>query len=275
MILTPAEQKNSSLSDGTLTKALRHLREAGFVILERALPLGWVDEMRVAFEEEGRRCDPPEDGRGGIAIRFEMPFLDPLAVENPFGLQIIEAVLGTDIWSIFPYHTNTTWPGAGKQHIHRDTCHLFPELPYALPPSLLIVHIPLVDFSDENGSTEVWPGSHLITDSAPDSLESKEIEERALALPSIRTNMPAGSVVVRDMRIWHRGMPNNTETVRTMLSIVYFRQFHRYPDHLVNMGGIPALVMDQLPPRAKSIYRYHPIKESDSHTRENEDMAKD
>lgn len=264
MILTPEEQKNGRMGNATLTEALRQLREAGFVVLEEALPAGWVNDLRAAFEEEGRKCSPPEDGRGGIPIRFEMPFLDHLAVENPLGLQIIEAVLGSDIWSIFPYHTNTSWPGAGKQHIHRDTGHLFPELPYALPPSLLIVHIPLVDFSDENGSTEVWPGSHLITDPASDSATAEAIEVRALSLPSIRINMPAGSLVVRDMRVWHRGMPNNTETVRTMLSIVYFRQFHRYPDHLVNMAGIPESVMEQLPPRAKAIYRYHPIKESDS-----------
>ena len=31
---------------------------------------------------------------------------------------------------------------------------------------MMIIHIPLVDFTEENGSTEVWPGTHLITDYA-------------------------------------------------------------------------------------------------------------
>lgn len=43
--------------------------------------------------------------------------------------------------------------------------------------------------------------------------------------------MPAGSIVIRDMRTWHRGMANTTNKLRTMLSLVYFRQYFP-PDNL-------------------------------------------
>jgi hypothetical protein len=47
-------------------------------------------------------------------------------------------------------------------------------------------------------------------------------------MPSVRTNVRAGDLIVRDLRLWHRGMPNQTTAIRTMLAIVYntpwFRQ---------------------------------------------------
>ncbi len=257
MILSSEERQKRRLHEANLTEAVRHVRECGYVILEAVLPRTWVKAVGKAFEDASAEYTPPEEGRGAIPIRYEDPFLDPLATANPWGLQIIEAMMGDDVWSIFPYHTNTSWPGAGMQNIHRDTKHLFPDFPVALPPSLLIIHIPLVDFTDENGSTEVWPGSHLIVDPLEEATP-KSLAERATAMPSVRTNMPAGSVLVRDMRVWHRGMPNRSRTIRTMLSIVYFRQFHRYPDHLVHMDEIPEVVLVRLPERARHIYRYHP-----------------
>jgi len=258
MTLSSEERESKRLSGANLAVAVRHVRESGYVILEDVLPRSRIDALGKAFEEASAGCDVPEDGRGGVPVRHEDPFLDPLAVANPWGLQIIEAMMGDDIWSMFPYHTNTAWPGAGMQNIHRDTKHLFPDLSVALPPTLMIIHIPLVDFTDENGSTEVWPGSHLILD-PPGDTTPELLEERAAAMPSVRTNMPAGSVLVRDMRVWHRGMPNRTRSIRTMLSIVYFRQFHRYPDHLVHMDEILGVVLDRMPERAKRLYRYHPV----------------
>jgi ectoine hydroxylase-related dioxygenase (phytanoyl-CoA dioxygenase family) len=262
--ITPKERQQNRLSPTRLADATRQVREAGFVILENALSAAWVEGMRGAFEEELEQAVPDRGknngNRGGCSAPLRMPFLDPLAVENPFGLPIIEALMGKGIWAFLPYHTNTSWPGANMQPIHRDTQQLFPDLPFALPPTLMIIHIPLVDFTEENGSTEVWPGTHLITDIAPGDSEPESLARRAERMPSVRTNMPAGSVVVRDMRVWHRGMPNHTDQVRTMLSIVYFRQLHRFPTHLTDLPAIPREAMDLLPERARQIYRYNPIE---------------
>ena len=38
---------------------------------------------------------------------------------------------------------------------------------------------------------------------------------------------PRGAVVIRDMRIYHGGMPNNTGELRQMLAMVYNRPFYR------------------------------------------------
>ena len=36
------------------------------------------------------------------------------------------------------------------------------------------------------------------------------LEKRVQSLASVRMLIPAGSLVIRDMRCWHRGMPNKT-----------------------------------------------------------------
>ena len=120
----------------------------------------------------------------------------------------------------------------------------------------MVIHVPLIDFTEENGSTEVWPGTHLITDNHP----QVQLEARAKQMLSVRTNMPAGSLVVRDMRVWHRGTPNQTQVIRTMTSIVYFRQLHRFPQHL--KGEPPAISQTAkalMTERAQRLYRYNPV----------------
>ncbi len=267
MKISPKEAQEGRLAEEHLRLALQLLGEGGYVILEEVLPKAWIATMREAFDAELVHADPTQGrgnaqakGHGGCSAPLTMPFLDPLAVENPLGLQIIEAVMGRDVWAILPYHTNTAWPGSEIQHIHRDTQHLFPELPLALPPTLLILHIPLVDCTEENGSTELWPGTHLIPDPDPEATTPDRLAARATQMPSVRANMSAGSIVVRDMRMWHRGMPNRTQTNRTMLSIVYFRQLHRFPDHLVHLPAITSTAKQLLSERAQHLYRYNPVE---------------
>jgi hypothetical protein len=261
--ITRKERAQKRLTKSHLAEAIRQVQESGYVILESGLSDDWVARMQSAFDAEGRRCQPHKDGdqtRGGCSAPLRVPFLDPLAVENPWGLQIIESMMGEDIWTIMPYHTNTSWPGAGTQHIHRDTQHLFPGYPVALPPTLMILHIPLIDFTEENGSTELWPGTHLVTDKTPEDNEPEQLAKRAARMPSVRTNMPAGSVLVRDMRVWHRGMPNESNDIRTMLSIVYFRQLHRYPGHVTHLEPMTQAAKAMLSERAQRLYRYNPVE---------------
>ncbi|MBM3278315.1 MAG: phytanoyl-CoA dioxygenase family protein [Candidatus Handelsmanbacteria bacterium] len=56
-----------------------------------------------------------------------------------------------------------------------------------------------MNFTADNGTTEVWPGSHLITDRPED--RGVPLEERARELPSERMTAPAGALVVRDLRM--------------------------------------------------------------------------
>jgi ectoine hydroxylase-related dioxygenase (phytanoyl-CoA dioxygenase family) len=178
----------------------------------------------------------------GMHLPFKPPFSDELICANPLAVQVMEAAMG-DIVCTF-YHSNTTLTGTDIQPIHIDMPSLlFPGLPVALPPWLMVVNIPLIDFTLENGSTEVWPGTHLDPDDT-------NLAERCAARPSVRTNVYVGDLVVRDMRVWHRGMPNQTTAIRTMLAVVYHRPWFHNPPYL----QVPRASLQGLSEHAQQIF---------------------
>ncbi len=109
-------------------------------------------------------------------------------------------------------------PGGRAQRVHRDRHVLAAHGARADAGPRFSLDILLTDFTEENGATEVWPGSHRIVDR--DALEASRTAERAALRPSTRIVAPAGSIVARDLRAWHRAMPNLTATPRLMLSVM-------------------------------------------------------
>lgn len=261
MELTSSERKKGLLSKSSLAEAIRELSEKGYTVIQDVYDPNFIRHIKikcdralkryVAIEEKKREFVKERGGHIGMFTPCKMPFMHSSVISNSLALQILNAVMDEDYFCTF-YNTNTTWPGSGKQRIHRDTTHLFRELPFSLPIHMAVVNIPLVDFTLENGATEVWPGSHLITDEPG---EKKDYWERAAHLPSERTVMPAGSLVVRDMRMWHRGMPNQTEEIRTMLALVYFRGF-LMRDSTMN---IPRSTWAQMSDQDRHLFRWNKI----------------
>ena len=119
---------------------------------------------------------------------------------------------------------------------------------------------------EENGAIELWPRSHLeqrSADLAESQLEGNDVpmltgrlsdqqlhagdihpaiaEERRLSRPPLRCCTPKGSLLLRDMKLWHRGtvsaapphallllthccrQPNPSEQPRFMLAVIIGR----------------------------------------------------
>ncbi|MCS5609041.1 MAG: hypothetical protein NZ961_01435 [Candidatus Poribacteria bacterium] len=108
MKISEKERRKNKLNQDSLVQALRLLRECGYVILEAVLPSNWVEDMFRAYNEEVKRQFVGEKptGHGGISAPLRMPFLDPLAIENPFAMQILKEAMGDDI-----FLTEVTLPG--------------------------------------------------------------------------------------------------------------------------------------------------------------------
>ncbi len=217
--LTDVERTDGKMCADHLDLAVRLLREVGAVILENAVPLEILREAQAAYSEIIRR---------GMIRKarhvVQMPFLHHQFITNPFSLQVIEAAMGKKI-ALFRCGIHNIPPDVDGKQIekapHRDGNHLFPELQCVLPVTGIYVDIPLVDFLAENGATKIWPGSHLIMDSPPEDV--RYLGERSKHLPAVQAVMPLGSLILRDMRLWHVGMPNKTDTHRPMLDIGYGR----------------------------------------------------
>lgn len=234
--ITDEEQNLKRFNDSHLNLALRYLRELGIVILENAIPLKLVEEIQNTFFKAIRSGQKMKNGPPR-----EMPYCDPQIIANPFSLQILEAAMGKKIALSF-YFCHTVPPGIEHHNTaHRDGNHLFPELPCVLPISAACVDIPLVDFTEENGATRIWPGSHLIIDNPPQDV--RFLGERAQHLPSIQMVMPVGALSIRDMRLWHGAASNHTEITRAMLDIGYVRVFPHQQERL----HLPKHIKQQLP----------------------------
>ncbi len=254
--LSPQERAENKPTPETIDAATRLLRETGLVVIESVLPRDWIEEVNKAMQEV---LDTEEDAKKGENPMLKMPFMDARIIDNPFAMPIMKAAMGEKIFAYLPYGCNATTHGNEIQWIHRDSGQLFPELPFALPVSTIVVNIPLVDFTVENGATEVWPGSHLIIDDEAVRNTPYNVcdEARAAQMPSFQLVMPAGSVVVRDMRCWHRAMPNRTQTRRPMLALVYFRRFHHAPDAPgIFRAKVSEEIWTNMSENAQEVYRF-------------------
>lgn len=90
----------------------------------------------------------------------------------------------------------------------------------------------------ENGSTEIWLGTHNIADysaqvgkhgeRASGVIKKDVLEERRTERPPSQPVVKKGSVVIRDLRLWHNGRPNLTEEIRVMLAMIHFAPWYRY-----------------------------------------------
>src|SRR5207245_2716201 len=128
-------------------------------------------------------------------------------------LAVIDELLGKDCVCHY-FASDTPLPDSDTQRFHSDIHLLFPETPLSLPAYSIVMNIPLVDFREENGPLEIWPGgTHLM----PGGIDLQEMAPR---MHSERVLMPAGSLLIRDMRLWHRGTPTRHHAARTTLELV-------------------------------------------------------
>ncbi len=114
-------------------------------------------------------------------------------------------------------------------HVERLGARMKQEMETVRSRRPIGVDVPLTDFTEENGATEVWLGSHRETRRlvpGDDNYEQMLAEHRERDRIAQMT-AKKGSLVVRDMRIYHAGMPNRTDELRQMISMVYNRYFYR------------------------------------------------
>jgi ectoine hydroxylase-related dioxygenase (phytanoyl-CoA dioxygenase family) len=253
------------LADSELSAVLRTFRDAGLVIIDNAYDADRIDTLRASYDDllareraapNGSPTVQPTDGQNHIQMQMPLvsPFSDVDVVAHPVVAQVVAAVLGPD-YRCCLYNSNTAFPGSTHQRVHRDAGPIFgSELGVPTPTTGVVLNIPLCDFTEENGSTEVWPGSHLIVDHPADA--GAELTDRAKALASTRFNIPVGAIAVRDLRLWHRGMPNQSDDVRTMLAVVYQRSWLGWRSPALR---VPAQTWRAWPAHVQTIFAAAPV----------------
>jgi len=230
------------------------VRVNGYAVLPERLPATLVQAMRAQFDELLAHFAAREPTNRG-AQRFQMylpwepPFAEPLVYENEAALAVMEAVMEPDL-ALRYFASDTPLPGSDYQRVHSDTRLLFPETTLSLPCYGMVLNVPLVDCTEENGSLEFWPSTHLMPGKS-------DVERLAPLLPSCRANLRAGTILLRDLRMWHRGTPNRSAASRPHLALVYTRPWYRFeqsPPQLTHAQ------FDALSDRAKRMLRESPTR---------------
>jgi Phytanoyl-CoA dioxygenase (PhyH) len=263
--VTGAEWRDGALSPESLLFAQFNLKIKGYVIIEDVFDAAQLATLKARFGElldaYIEKTDPNRGAsRYGMPLPFEEPFASTTLVANPIILQVIRSILGDDVVCSF-FASDTALSGSQYQQAHSDVTPLFPEDNISLPPFCYVVNIPLVDFRPDNGPTEIWPyGTHLVGDPrvvpSPDFTRIKELRESPLGRFTEEEMTPqqmitsAGSVVLRDIRMWHRGTPNRSREPRPMMTMVYNRPWYNH-----GVVEIAESEFESLPSEVRTVFR--------------------
>jgi ectoine hydroxylase-related dioxygenase (phytanoyl-CoA dioxygenase family) len=257
MKLSEEELTSQTLLPETIQTAVDHIKINGYVIIDKILSKEKIKKLYQRFMETfENHISKNELNRGKNRTQMYLPFVEPFidsdVITNPFVLPIIEALLGKDCACRY-FASDTPLPGSEYQAVHSDLQALFPESTITLPPTGIVLNIPLVDFKENNGPVEIWPGgTHLIPEQ-----DNKPEKIQALA-PSMQSDpvfMSAGSLLIRDIRMWHRGTPNRSDAARPNLALVYFRAWYNAQPKI----NISEEVYESLSERAKQLFRLENI----------------
>jgi ectoine hydroxylase-related dioxygenase (phytanoyl-CoA dioxygenase family) len=208
-----------------------------------------LDRFDVLLEE---RRAATSSNRGAnrfqMHLPFEPPFADPVLIENPIVMAVLDNLFGLDFICTY-LASDTPFPGSEYQKVHLDCRLPFPEAPFGVPVYSVVLNAPLIDFTEENGPLELWPGgSHMIA-------QPKDLERLSARMPSIRLTPKAGDILLRDARVWHRGTPSHGGRSRPNLAAVYSRGWFRFERQPYRIK-IPRTTYEAFSDTTKEMFRY-------------------
>lgn len=196
------------------------LARDGYVILDQALGRAALDELIAALAPheaarpmgrnafEGLRSQRVYSlaGKGAAFLRL---------AEQPDVVALLDRVLLPN-YLLSTVQSIRLHPGEAAQSWHTDDAFYLVPRPRARPLAITVVWA-IEDFTADNGATELIPGSQRWGDEQPDA-------RAATAIPAV---MPAGSALVFDAALWHRGGANRSPGTRLALSPQYCQPWLR------------------------------------------------
>ena len=160
-------------------------------------------------------------------------------------------------------HNNSfkTHPGAtGLSHWHQDDPPHYlvtdgnPPTNVRLPVLFFTANYYLTDVDEiAHGGTEVIPGSHLFGRSPPEEMAGTEWESK------VRYNLGgAGSVILFNNQVWHRGGPNRSTRTRYITQVTYARRIIGHKYYPFMNYQMPEHVYRDADPRRKRLLGFLP-----------------
>ena len=246
--LSQAEKESGTIADDTLSSIVHQIETIGFAVIEDLVSRETCDLLSTSVLEDVDKVKATgkptaherHTGRGHLqlGLRRHAPYVTADLVANPLIECVVAAVLGRGAWLGF-YNGNVNCPDSTHQPLHFDRPFSWtsPEAAaqdgqrWPPPTTTLSCSVALKEISEANGATEIYPGTHQETEviqwEAGDRIENHP-DLMARWAPAGRMPIPAGGICFRDPRMWHRGVPNPTETPRAMIALTYHAEKCRH-----------------------------------------------
>ena len=203
-----------------MPEPIERLQSDGYVILERAIDRAAIDELVAALAPHerdrpmGRNAFEGERTHRVYSLAGKGTAFQRLA-EHPDVLALVDrkllpnALLSTE-------QSIRLYPGEQAQRWHTDDAFYLVPRPRTMTLALTVIWA-IEDFTADNGATELIPGSQRWGDDHPD----------ARGAASVAAVMPAGSALVFDAALWHRGGANRSRGTRLAISPQYCQPYLR------------------------------------------------
>ena len=227
--ISRSERESGKMREATLQAAVEAILQDGVVLLPQVIDVGHIDALGEKMQADICRLNGAERFEGswsGLRPPPFAPYLFKDIVYNEMAIAVTHRLMGDGV-VLDSYGANTAFSGDQAQSIHADTHQLWPHLEVTPPPHCIVVNVCLADVEETNGGTKVWPGTHadnriLAENRRPTADMVAEWEQRR---PPEQVDSRKGDLILRDMRVWHCGMPNRTDTPRVMLAMIHRPQW--------------------------------------------------
>ncbi|CAK7225131.1 hypothetical protein SBRCBS47491_005787 [Sporothrix bragantina] len=270
IVLTDEERDSGVMSDSKLYDAIEGFFTDGLVVVENAIDVAIIDKLNTRMLQDTEKLLTGQGhvhfnhlnvnaGTKGAAVGgnlsqvppIEKEYLFPEVYANKHGARIVSNILGPQPEVHF-IRSNTLLATDERQMVHSDIRFEHPEHPFAIAFNTC-----LVDVGPENGSTELWLGTQNTNindhrELGEPMIATDKLEARRAVRPPIYPRLKKGSIVLRDLRLWHAGMPNPTNNVRIMLAIVYYAAWYK--------NGVETPLPLSLKPTVEELEKYAQIK---------------
>jgi hypothetical protein len=163
-----------------------------------------------------------------IAGTDEPPFTDPAIQDRAPWRTIVARLLGEDARQLYR-GILVAQPGSAQQPWHADGEQLFSRPVLRLPVHCVNVFVPLVDLTDDNGPTEFCPRTHHLGGDVESMFEQDPDLLRRIGYDGTPMTplLGAGSMLLFDYRLVHRGLANRSPVPRPLLYLTYARPWFR------------------------------------------------
>jgi ectoine hydroxylase-related dioxygenase (phytanoyl-CoA dioxygenase family) len=205
------------------TAEMRHLDEAGYLVVKDFMDAGLLERLRQRIEElfqlEGESAGREfkrEPGCRRLANLVDKGDIFREVIVLPRLLEYVRYVLGPSI-KLSSLHARSVEPHSQRgQPLHADMGAVADECGPWVCNTLWM----LDDFTADNGALRLVPGSHRLGRLPADCLADPLADHP----DQILITGSAGSIVVVNAHTWHAGTANRTGRPRTALHAFYCRR---------------------------------------------------